>query len=398
MSMPTILVAEDQQNLRRVYTRHLEKEGYRVLQAEDGQAAIEVLESNQVDLVLSDLMMPRLDGIALCGKVKANPAWAKIPFIILTAQTSSEKQVEGLDCGADDYILKPIQPAILLARVRSALRRTGIATPVAETMEFGGLSLHNCIGSGTYGEVYLARDSELNRNVAVKIIRREFIGDTQARERFLREAKAMCAVRHPGVVSVHAVGEHDGRPYIVMEHLTGGDLADRLAEKRLLPEGEVVPILLQVLDALAALHEAEIVHRDIKPENILFDVEGRAVLVDFGIALDAHVARMTSTGMVVGTLVYMAPEQFEGSMPDGRMDLYSLGVVAYESLAGVPPFRAGSPQGIMGSILSEAPKGLKERGVDVNPRLEEIILRLLAKDASERYQTANDVIAALTDL
>jgi serine/threonine-protein kinase len=259
------------------------------------------------------------------------------------------------------------------------------------------------LGRGGMATVYLAHDVRHARPVAVKVMQPDVVAP-DSRERFLREIRTAARLTHPHVLGVHDSGEADGLLYYVMPYVDGETLRARLNRGGRLPLGDAVRLIRELADALAHAHASGIVHRDLKPENVL--LSGRhAVIADFGIAkalaatLDGASSRLTSTGISVGTPAYMAPEQAIGDgAADHRADLYSLGVVAYEVLAGAHPFGARAPQTLVAAHLTEAPPPLAARGADVPPALAALVMQLLAKDPAARPQSADAVLHALDAL
>ena len=264
-----------------------------------------------------------------------------------------------------------------------------------------GFVLERAIGQGGFALVYAARDVGLNRSVAVKVLRPELAGAAAVRERFRREAEAMARLRHPHVIPVYAVGEGGGLAWYVMPLVTGGSLRARLDREPRLPVGEARRILLECAAALAAAHRTGVLHRDIKPDNILLDGDdARVLLTDFGIAKAIGSAgpagALTATGVVVGTPHYMSPEQASGERGiDHRSDLYSLGVVAYQMLAGEPPFDAASAAALLVKHLTEEPAPITRRRPDCPSDLASAVMRCLAKDPDRRWESADAVRRAL---
>lgn len=239
------------------------------------------------------------------------------------------------------------------------------------------------------GEVRDGHDMRLDRPVAIKLLRSGLAQDPDAREAFEREAQAAAKLSHPRVVAIYDTGESNGVPYIVMERLPGRTLADEI-ERGPLSERTVRRLALQVLAALQAAHDAGIVHRDVKPSNILLTVAGDAKVADFGIA--KSVDDDQSTGIVLGTATYVAPERIDGTKASPASDLYSLGVVLYEALSGTKPFVATNPV----ALLHAAQEGdAPPLGDDVEPRLRETIERAMAPDPSDRFASARDMAASL---
>jgi tRNA A-37 threonylcarbamoyl transferase component Bud32/lipoprotein NlpI len=247
--------------------------------------------------------------------------------------------------------------------------------------------------------VYSAHDHHLSREVAIKVLAEELSSAVGA-ERFQREIQLMAKLVHPGIVALFDSGEAGGRLYYVMPLISGETLRGRLVRERRMTMEDVAAWGADIADALAYAHGLGIVHRDVKPENI-FTIGGRAVLADFGIARVVHnvadqTGSLTTAGMIIGTTAYMSPEQVSGETEvDGQSDLYSLGCVLYELLAGIPPFVAPSPMGVLAKHLSESPRSLKEHDVRISPAMEAIVMELLAKNPKDRPLGAVEVARAL---
>jgi predicted Ser/Thr protein kinase len=253
------------------------------------------------------------------------------------------------------------------------------------------------IGHGGMGEIYLARDRELGRQVAIKLLDERFAGDEGLRRRFQREA--LTAARLSGqahVVTIFDVGEWRGRPFIVMEYLPGGTLADR-ARKRPVDGGQALAWLAQAAAALDAAHAEGIVHRDVKPPNLLFDARGDLQVVDFGIAraVDDTIG-MTAAGTILGTAGYLSPEQARGEPATPASDRYALAVVAYELLTGGRPFEGGSATAEAAAHIHKPVPPASERGVGLPRPVDAVFERALAKRAEDRYGSAADFVAALS--
>jgi serine/threonine protein kinase len=257
------------------------------------------------------------------------------------------------------------------------------------------------IGRGGMAIVYRARDLRLKRGVAVKLLPPGLAFRGDIRQRFLREAETAARLSHPNIVPIYTVDERDGVVYFVMGLVEGGSVGDRLRGTGAMGIDETRRIVREVADALAYAHRMGVVHRDIKPDNILLDATtGRAMVTDFGIARAASEegdgTRLTGTGVVIGTPAYMSPEQCAGDREiDGRSDLYSLGAVAYQMLAGAPPFIGGNTPAIMLKQVTEPPAPLHARRPDVPDHLERIIMKLLEKDPANRFADGAELVAAL---
>ena len=250
------------------------------------------------------------------------------------------------------------------------------------------------LGSGGMAVVYLAEDQELGRRVAIKILNERHAGDEQFVERFRREAKNAAALSHPNIVSIYDRGEAEGTYYIAMEFLDGRSLKELIVGRGPAPVTVSVEYARQILQALRFAHRHGIVHRDIKPHNVLVDAEGRVKVTDFGIAR-AGASQMTEAGSIVGTAQYLSPEQARGTAVDQRSDVYSLGIVLYELLTGTLPFNGDTPVEIAMKHLSTLPEPPSAKRSDIPRDLDLIVMRALAKDPADRYQSAEEMDADL---
>lgn len=255
------------------------------------------------------------------------------------------------------------------------------------------------IGRGGMGIVYRAKDRRLKRTVAIKLLPPELAFRSDIKTRFLREAETAAQLSHPNIVPIYTVDESEGLVFFVMAYVDGENLAKRIFERGVLPCDEVRRILRDVADALAYAHERGVVHRDIKPDNIIIASQtGRPMVTDFGIAraVSDGDSRLTATGMAIGTPAYMSPEQAAGERTiDGRSDLYSLGVVAYQMLAGEPPFVAASTPAMLVKHISERPLPVQQRRADVPEDLARAVMLLLEKDPANRFPSASALVTAL---
>ena len=257
------------------------------------------------------------------------------------------------------------------------------ATPRIPSVE--GYVIYGLIGRGSMGAVYLGHDENLNRPVAVKVLAPSVSRHREARERFFREARAMARVNHPGVVGVYAFGEADGHVYLIMEHVDGVTLTEQIKKRGQLVAAEALPIARQVADALEAAWEQGVVHRDIKPSNILIDAEGRARVVDFGLARTVKFdpdSTLTQPGTPVGTPHYISPERAQGGTVDFRNDVYSLGIVLFEMLTGATPYQGTTAAEILGKQMHAPLPPMTAFGV--HPEVVKFVEWLTRKAPEER--------------
>jgi eukaryotic-like serine/threonine-protein kinase len=250
------------------------------------------------------------------------------------------------------------------------------------------------IGSGGMAEVFRAEDTHLGRDVAIKVLHRRFAQDQEFVERFRREAKSAAGLQHPNVVAVFDRGEHDGTYYIAMEHLPGRTLKEIVEQEAPLSQQRAIELGVQILEAAGFAHRRGVIHRDFKSHNVIVDEEGNAKVTDFGIARRGT-SEMTETGSIMGTAQYLSPEQAQGHAVTAASDLYSIGVMLYEMLAGRLPFEGDSAVSVALKHLSEPPPPLSQLRPDVDPALESVVMAALAKDAAHRWQSADEFRAAL---
>jgi serine/threonine-protein kinase len=252
------------------------------------------------------------------------------------------------------------------------------------------------LGRGAMGDIYLATDELLGREVAVKVLADRYAADEGIRERFKREALAAARLSgEPGAVTIFDVGEREGRPFIVMEHLAGGSLEDRLRRDGAQPPARALGWLEQTAAALDAAHRHGIVHRDVKPANLLLNDRDEVTVADFGIASSAGMDSMTLTGTVLGTAGYLSPEQAQGERSTPASDLYALAVVAYELLSGERPFDRESPTAEAAAHVNAPVPSITERCENLPPELDRVFQRALAKDPRHRYGSAREFVAEL---
>lgn len=263
--------------------------------------------------------------------------------------------------------------------------------------KFGRYELMKELGRGGMATVYLANDPMFDREVAIKVLPREFLHDPMFKTRFNREAKTVAALEHPAIVPVYDFGEEDGQPFLVMRYMPGGTLADRIKNRKLSLE-EIDQIIKGIAPALDLAHSQGIIHRDLKPANILFDNAGNPYLSDFGIVKISQATAVTGS-VIIGTPAYMSPEQAQAKAEiDGRSDMYSLGVVIFEMITGRMPYEADSPIGMALMHISEPVPNIREFTPEIPAETQDVLKRAMAKDTSERYPTAEELAQAISGI
>ena len=304
---------------------------------------------------------------------------------------------------SDDFIesLAPDLAAGLLAENYSRL---------ATGQSVGNYRVIDLLGAGGMGEVYLTEDIRLGRRVALKLLPAQFAKEPERLHRFEREARAASSLNHPNIITIHEVGQVEDAPFIITEFIEGQTLRRQMASAKM-THREALDVAIQVASALEAAHNAGIVHRDIKPENIMLRPDGLVKVLDFGLAklteeqphpadreTTALSGNETKTGLLMGTVIYMSPEQARGLDVDARSDIFSLGTVIYEMIAGQVPFNGGTTSDTIVSILEREPAPLSPGVPEVSAELELIVKKALAKDLEERYQLAKDLLIDLRNL
>jgi serine/threonine protein kinase len=386
----SILVVDDDSLNRKVVSLNLEREGFEVLGAADGQQALGILASRHIDLMLLDRVMPGVSGIEVLKTLRNKYSTNTLPVVMMTAVTESLSIAEALEAGANDYITKPIDFTVALARVRAQLRDK----PNTTNDTFAGkYRLEEKIGSGGFSTVYRATHIALQRVVAVKILRGG-LSSEEAHTRFRSEGISSAQATHPNVVSVIDFGVlGSGEVFLVMELLTGCTLEEELKSKGPMSPGRSAELLLPICDALSNAHRRGIIHRDVKPSNIFLHrmKTNKEVpkLLDFGVAKltgNAAAENITTKGCILGTANYLAPERLRGEAYDGRVDVYSLGITLYEMLTGRLPFISESAESMAIAMmhLNTEPRVPSSLIPSIPRALDELVMSTLAKHPSHR--------------
>jgi serine/threonine protein kinase len=339
--------------------------------------------------------------------------WSEIERLYFSAsELEPAERVAYLErmCGSDLDLRREVESLLeFLEPVQSQVPDT----PVPSGEQIGPYTILEFLRAGGMGEVYKARDTRLDRNVAIKFLPSILADDAAALDRFRREARAASALNHPRICTVHDIGDYRGRPFFVMELLEGQSLNERMSGKPV-PVSELVNLAVQTCDALQAAHAKGIIHRDMKPANIFLSMNGQIKVLDFGLAKlveeshsTATTASMTEMGIVasavtrtrpgrlMGTPAYLSPEQARGEEVDARTDIFSFGLVLYEMATGRPTFRGQTSGELINAILHETPAKPSVLNPEVPVGLERIILKTLEKERKTRYQSAEEL---LTDL
>ena len=346
--------------------------------------------------------------------------WLKVKEIFNSALDYEPAQRSGFlinACNGDESLRKEVE-SLINAHEKDGSFIDAPAYEVAATVlttrdelssgqKFGHYEILSTLGKGGMGEVYLAEDSRLGRKVALKFLSRSFMNDPDRLRRFEQEARAASALNQPSILTIHEIGETDGRRFIATEYIEGETLRQRLVHTPL-TIAEALEIARQVAGALAVAHAAGIVHRDIKPENIMLRSDGLVKVLDFGLAKlsEPEIGPedrtrsfvKTSAGMVMGTVAYMSPEQARGLAVDARTDIWSLGVTLYEMIAGSAPFTGATTSDVLVAVLEHPPAPLSLAIPDVPDELESLVMKSLTKEVNQRYQNAHEFLANIRGL
>lgn len=421
-----VLLVDDQPELRRLFQRALTKAGHTVVAVENGRKAVQSVAEQSFDVVISDVRMPDMGGVELLRALHAEDP--DLPVLLVSGAPDLETAMKAVEYGAFEYLSKPVsfeklttsttraleqrrqraEAKQVLEQYRSGTRRRArdLAGRDSWTGELlgGRYRVGRLLGAGGMGAVYEATREDLGQmRVAVKILHASLASDTALLARFRREAETVGQIHHPNIVQILDFRAEEEEPaYLVMELLDGISLRQAIARHRDLSAERVVFIASQMLAALAAVHRAGVIHRDIKPENVLLTTMsglGDIVkLLDFGVAKRVTVApgnTLTQTGTVLGTPTYMAPEQARGAAIDRRSDLYAVGVIMYEALAGVAPYTGDNYNALLFAILQGMPAPVTELRADLDPTLGSVVSRAMATDPDARFQSAEEMTQAL---
>lgn len=390
-----ILVVEDEDGIRSNLVRMLGLEGYDVLEASNGRLGLETARLDIPDLILSDVMMPELDGYGLLEALRADPLTAGIPFIFLTARTDRMDRRRGMNLGADDYLGKPFSRDEVLdavtARIKriQALEKTGPTAVVAPqgSLQIKGYRILRRLGGGGMSEVFLALRERDGLEIALKLLDTRTNQDASFLHRFIQEYALLEQINHPNVARIFDHGFTDEHAFITMEYFEHGDIKRKLA-KGLSPY-ESLTIAVQVAMALSQIHALGIVHRDVKPDNLMLRADGSVALIDFGVAKHASQnLEQTQHGEIVGSPYYMSPEQANGRAVSPASDLYCLGVIFYEMVTGKRPYVADSMESLLYQHIHAPPPRFETKFAE----FQDLLDRTMHKDPLLRFASAQAVV------
>lgn len=406
--MPHIFLAEDDTDLSNIIRDSLEAQSHTLDNACNGHEAVKALTSQRYDLIILDWDLSEgPTGPEVCKAFR--DAGGTTPVIMLTGRSALHEKEEGLEMGADDYLTKPFQMRELNARIKAMLRRSGTYASQQTTVIGPGqivadkYILNEKIGQGGMATVWKGTHTGIGKEVVIKIMLPHADAGVN---RFQQECRIMARVSHPNVITIYDAGSINQRqPFMVMEYIRGESLGAILDKEGALPLPLALEILLQLCSGLEAAHKAGIIHRDLKPDNILVQERNTrsdwVKIVDFGIArLTDAMEKLTSEGVVVGTLEYMAPEQLEGKPADERSDLYAATVLFFEMLTGLMPYEAENTRAHFIKQLFHDPRLPSQLRTDLvsDGPADQLVKKGLSKKPDDRFQSAAELAAAAREI
>ena len=391
-----VLIADDDPVWRKLLEQNVCQWGYDVTTAENGREAWDLLQQKQGPRVaLLDWQMPELDGVEICQRIRRSLDLPFIYTIILTSRDTRDDMVIGLESGADDYLVKPVDMTILRSRLTAAQR---IVKAVPPPRQIPGYRLLGRLGAGSMATVYKAEQVSLNRIVAVKVLPKKFSQMPQFVKRFYAEGRAAAKLNHPNIVAALDVGRHADTHYFIMEYVEGHTVYEHLVKQGPYSEAEALDVATQIARALDHAHQAGLMHRDVKPKNILITKDGVAKLADMGLAraVSDREAAEAEAGKALGTPYYIAPEQVRGDMDvDYRADIYSLGATLYHMVTGKAPFEGPDTATVLQKHLREPLVPPDHVNPALTNGISEVVELCMAKDPTERYASTADLLEDL---
>ncbi len=379
-----------------------------------GEGLQKILEQPP-ELVITDLSMPGGSGLEVIKQLREHYTNDELPIIVLSATGDEDVILQCFGAGATDYLVKPFGEGELKAKVKILLRRAREMRDSSKSRRlpsvfddenwttsdivgrvFAGYRIEKKIGEGGMGVVYRAQDTATDEVVALKVLSPVYARDQAFLKRFVREANYLKEVDHKNIARFYELGQVRNTYYIAMEFVDGPSLEEIMRTQDLLSEVRIVDIIIQVAEALNALHKQGIVHRDIKPGNVLVEADGTCKLVDFGLTKRPTDERLTEQNLFFGTAAYMSPEQARGSATvDIRSDLYALGVLFYYLATGELPFDGDDTYAILFKQVHEDPPEPQSRNPLLTDTANFMILKMLSKDPKKRFQTPAELLRAL---
>lgn len=422
--MATIFLVDDSRLHLKLLGGILEERGYALQSFELAPALLEALDKEVPDLIVSDIVMPQMDGVELCAEIRKRYSKEELPILLVSSLDTMDDMVRGYEAGADDYLVKPVRAPEFHAKVSLLLRQRRAMTlsrrqppppPSEDTGDKGDApasppplstppprlidryEVLDVLGEGAYGTVYRARRLGCEDVVALKVLSETKLNKNSI-ARFLRETEVLKTLGEiEGIARILDVG-YDGEHYFyAMDLIPGSTIRKILTEQGPLTEEQGIRIANSIAQVLTTLTECDIVHRDIKPANIVINEEGKTTLIDFGLARLTEGIKVTKRHEAPGTPAYMPPEVIRGRDVDIRGDMYSLGVTIFETLTNKLPYEGSSSLYMLVKIAEGSPPNMDPLfDADVSPGLTAIIERLISNTPEERYQSPEELIADIS--
>ncbi len=394
-----VVVIDDDPDFAESLSLSLASAGFDASFATTGESGIARVEEVGARVVLLDLVMPGMDGLEVCRRLRASKGARDAVIVFLTSTTDEETVLRAYDLGAEDYLAKPPSLPLLAGKLRALLAQRPSRRPVGSEAKPGDIidGRHRVVREldrGGMGVVYLVELIDGGEQLALKML--SLTSAPTAAERFEQEVRTLASIDHPSIVRVRESGHADGVAYYTMDYLSGGSLERRLEDLGPRPPSEVLATAAKLADGLAAAHALGILHRDVKPENILYDASGEPVLTDFGVVLDRRATRrLTTTTRPIGTLAYMSPEQLgQPDTVDARSDVYSLGVVLWKMLVGRLPFLGLSAAELAVRMMTDDVPPVAEAAPDVPAEPARVVDRAVAHRRDDRWPSAGALAVA----
>lgn len=400
--MARILIADDSLAIRAVYENMLDYLGHEVISCKDGREALAKFATEHVDLMLLDVQMPYKNGIEVCREIRQQPNGLNVPIIIVSSHQEENDILAGLDAGANDYLLKPIQESHLIARLKNLLNSSILHSSDYELVKnqvviAGRYKIRKVIGCGRHSVVFVVDDLQENNKQKVLKLLNGNIEDPELLADYLNTAKKISGIESESITKIFETGQYAGLCYLVMEYVSGGNLRELLKYRRI-SFGEAVHIGSDISKAIRDLGDNEIIHFDVKPENIVISGEGHFKLTDFGMLTTRASATIPMNAEIWSTAAYVSPEYIDAEhYLSPKSDIYSLGVILYEGLTGDNPFMSDKPMNSLYRQLNIQPPELSNLNLGIPRELSDVIKIMLTKnpDLRPKPEECIDFFAAL---
>ncbi|MFA7232042.1 MAG: protein kinase [Victivallaceae bacterium] len=386
--MALILVADDSLVVRKSYENRLTFLGHKVISCENGQEAVTAFLKDSPDLLILDVDMPEMDGLEACREIRRHPGGVSVPIIIVSALDNEDDILNGLYAGANDYLIKPVKEAHLIAKLKtslgiSSLHKKDFELVKAKTLFAGRYQIENILGYGAHSVVFMVNDQQNNNEPCALKLLKESFDSKEMIDNFTREAQKVMSVDSPLIIKIYDFGTFSERIYLVMEYADGGDLLTILKRRRM-NELECVLLGYDIIRAIRALRDKNIIHLDIKPANILVN-KGQYKLTDFGMIVPRSEGTIPIDAVIWSTAAYISPEYLTTDAPiSSKSDIYSLGVTLYEAITGGNPFESDRPAVGMFLQVNLIPPSLHDLDHNISTYFSDTVAAMLEKNPANR--------------